>query len=138
MKRQHQIEFEQLTDSIIAGSGIKKIICKVTPGGGKSALPIITGKLISHGLVDRAAGPWEDQLAYVFAPDDILMREIVDDIEREQLRAVGASRFKKTILKKSNRKRKASITPIGSAATRQRKAMLKSQAATPGQGRSSC
>ena len=53
MKRQHQTEFEKLTDSIIAGGGIKKIVCKVTPGGGKSALPIITGKLISHGLVDK-------------------------------------------------------------------------------------
>ena len=44
MKRQHQAEFEKVIDSIIEGSGITKMLCKVTPGGGKSALPIITGK----------------------------------------------------------------------------------------------
>jgi hypothetical protein len=32
--------------------------------------------------INRKAGAWEDQIAYVFAPDDILMREIVDEIER--------------------------------------------------------
>jgi superfamily II DNA or RNA helicase len=53
MKRQHQAEFEKTIDSIIEGSGITKILCKVTPGGGKSALPLITGKLIAHGLVDK-------------------------------------------------------------------------------------
>ncbi len=33
-------------------TSIKIIICEVTPGGGKSALPIIAGKLITAGLVD--------------------------------------------------------------------------------------
>ena len=53
MKRQHQIDFEAAIDSIIAGSLATRIIVHVTPGGGKSALPIIAGKLIGAGLVDR-------------------------------------------------------------------------------------
>lgn len=53
MKRQHQIDFETVIDSIIAGSPIRRIVCKVTPGGGKSALPIITGKLIGAGMIDK-------------------------------------------------------------------------------------
>jgi superfamily II DNA or RNA helicase len=53
LKRQHQIDFETVIDSIIAGSPIRRIICKVTPGGGKSALPIITGKLIGAGMIDK-------------------------------------------------------------------------------------
>jgi hypothetical protein len=53
MKRQHQQEFEAIVDSIIDGNSVNKMLCKVTPGGGKSAIPIITGKLISRGLVDK-------------------------------------------------------------------------------------
>ena len=52
MKRKHQIETENTKDGIIAGSLINKILCKVTPGGGKSMLPIIAGKLIKAGLAD--------------------------------------------------------------------------------------
>lgn len=52
MKRLHQIQTEQIIDSIIAGSPVRKIVCHVTPGGGKSALPIIAGKLIEAGLAD--------------------------------------------------------------------------------------
>jgi superfamily II DNA or RNA helicase len=52
LKRKHQIEFEQIDDNIISGSFINKIIAKVTPGGGKSALPIIAGKLIKAGFAD--------------------------------------------------------------------------------------
>lgn len=51
-KRKHQIETEQTIDNIISGSSVSKIICNVTPGGGKSALPIIAGKLIKAGLAD--------------------------------------------------------------------------------------
>lgn len=50
--RKHQQEFQEIVDDIIAGSSIKTIICEVTPGGGKSALPIIAGKLIPAGLAD--------------------------------------------------------------------------------------
>ena len=50
--RKHQKDLQEIVDDIIAGSSIKTIICEVTPGGGKSALPIIAGKLITAGLAD--------------------------------------------------------------------------------------
>lgn len=53
MKRKHQIEFETAIDSIIAGSQATRLIVNVTPGGGKSALPIVSGKLIQSKLVDK-------------------------------------------------------------------------------------
>jgi len=53
MKRKHQREFETVIDGIIRGSGINTILCNVTPGGGKSALPIIAGRLIAAGLADK-------------------------------------------------------------------------------------
>ena len=51
-KRKHQIETEDITDNIISGSSVNKIIGKITPGGGKSMLPIIVGKLIKAGFAD--------------------------------------------------------------------------------------
>ena len=42
-----------MLDSIIDGNPVPKVLCEVTPGGGKSALSIITSKLINHGLVDK-------------------------------------------------------------------------------------
>jgi superfamily II DNA or RNA helicase len=83
--------------------------------------------------INRDAGAWENQVAYVFAPDDILMREIVDDIEREQVKSASDSDYRKPILTKGHGKKKPSIIPIGSAATRQREAKLNSQPATPKQ-----
>jgi superfamily II DNA or RNA helicase len=52
MLRKHQKEMIAITDGIIAGSGVKNIIVKATPGSGKSSLPIIAGKLITAGLAD--------------------------------------------------------------------------------------
>jgi len=52
MKRKHQTETEIIIDAIIAGAPIRKIIVHVTTGGGKSALPIIAGKLIKAGFAD--------------------------------------------------------------------------------------
>lgn len=52
MKRKHQLELESVMDGIIKGSGIKKILLSVTPGGGKSTAPIIAGQLIHAGLAD--------------------------------------------------------------------------------------
>ena len=52
MLRKHQKEFQQAIDGIIAGSGVRQILVHVTPGGGKSALPLIAGKLITAGLAD--------------------------------------------------------------------------------------
>ena len=83
--------------------------------------------------INRAAGPWQNQVAYVFAPDDILMRKIVDDIELEQLRHATESNCDKPIIKKSEGKKRQTIKPIGSAGTRQRNAVLNSQAVTPKQ-----
>lgn len=53
MKRKHQQDFDDVIDGIIAGSGIKTVVCHVTPGGGKSTLPIQAGRLISAGLAER-------------------------------------------------------------------------------------
>lgn len=47
--RKHQAEMVQVCDEINAGADIRKIIAAVTPGGGKSALPIILcDKLLPH------------------------------------------------------------------------------------------
>lgn len=53
MKRKHQIEMEKARDDIIAGQNIEYILASVTPGGGKSALPIIISKLIDAGKADK-------------------------------------------------------------------------------------
>lgn len=52
MLRKHQSETDNIIKGIISGSNIKSILCKVTPGGGKSAIPIIAGKLVEAGLAD--------------------------------------------------------------------------------------
>lgn len=51
-KRKHQTETDSVIESIKTGSSVRKIIDWVTPGGGKSTLPIIAGKLIKTGLAD--------------------------------------------------------------------------------------
>lgn len=53
MLRKHQREFSRIIDNIIAGAPTRTILVRVTPGGGKSALPIIAGRLITAGLADR-------------------------------------------------------------------------------------
>ena len=50
--RKHQKEFKDIIANIIKGSGIKTIYVHVTPGGGKSMLPILAGRLIEAGLTD--------------------------------------------------------------------------------------
>jgi superfamily II DNA or RNA helicase len=50
--RKHQSEFKQTTGGIIGGSGIRNVLLSVTPGGGKSSIPIIAGDLIKAGLAD--------------------------------------------------------------------------------------
>jgi len=50
--RKHQIEFKTVVSGIISGSGVTKVILSVTPGGGKSSIPIIAGELIKAGLAD--------------------------------------------------------------------------------------
>jgi len=54
MRRKHQAEFENIIDQIIRhGAGGQTVLLKVTPGGGKSAIPIIAGKLIREKLAQR-------------------------------------------------------------------------------------
>lgn len=51
--RKHQSEFKQIIGSILSGATVRNIYCHVTPGGGKSLLPIMAGKLIEAGLADK-------------------------------------------------------------------------------------
>jgi superfamily II DNA or RNA helicase len=54
MLRAHQETFDELCRRIAGGDEIKEIIAAVTPGGGKSLLPIIAAhRLISSGRADR-------------------------------------------------------------------------------------
>jgi len=50
--RKHQREFKDIIDRIKSGSDIRHIYLHVTPGGGKSAIPIISGELVKTGLAD--------------------------------------------------------------------------------------
>lgn len=83
--------------------------------------------------INKHAGDCLDQVAYVFSPDDILMREIVIDIEREQLRSAQAHGAKKLILSSSEKEGRPGIVPLGSAATNQREATLNATPKTPKQ-----
>jgi superfamily II DNA or RNA helicase len=53
--RKHQAEVKGAVDAIIGGADIRTILALVTPGGGKSLLPPIAGKLIIAGLADGIA-----------------------------------------------------------------------------------
>lgn len=56
MLRQHQLEMDRLCRRIIAGETpeLRKIIAQVTPGGGKSLLPVIlASRLIPAGVVNK-------------------------------------------------------------------------------------
>ena len=53
MLRKHQREFSLTIDRIIGGSAVRNIFLHVTPGGGKSIIPIMAGRLIKAGLADR-------------------------------------------------------------------------------------
>lgn len=53
--RKHQSDFSQVIQNIQNGSSIRKIIMVVTPGGGKSFIPIVAGKLIESGHADGLA-----------------------------------------------------------------------------------
>lgn len=51
--REHQRSFEAVINGIISGRNIKRIYAYVVPGGGKSMLPLLAGRLISAaGLAD--------------------------------------------------------------------------------------
>ena len=43
MKRKHQADFDGIMQEIIDGAPVTDILVRVTPGGGKSTLPIQAG-----------------------------------------------------------------------------------------------
>jgi len=51
--RKHQAEIQSIVDNIITGAPVRNILMHILPGGGKSAIPMIAGRLISAGLADR-------------------------------------------------------------------------------------
>lgn len=54
--RKHQSDVAEILDEIVAGGGspVRNILAHVTPGGGKSTIPIqAAAKLIPAGLADR-------------------------------------------------------------------------------------
>lgn len=53
--RKHQAEFIETISRIQAGEDIRKAVLSVTPGGGKSFIPIVAGKLIQSGHADALA-----------------------------------------------------------------------------------
>ena len=91
--RKHQKELQQIVDDTIAGSPIKTIICEVTPGGGKSFLPIIAGKLIAAGNADslcwicprktlqnQGEQNFQDPLSKELLQHDLTIRSSTNDI----------------------------------------------------------
>ncbi|MCG8640908.1 MAG: DEAD/DEAH box helicase family protein, partial [Desulfobacterales bacterium] len=50
--RKHQTQYLEVINGIVSGSGVTEILLSVTPGGGKSSIPIITGRLKQAGLID--------------------------------------------------------------------------------------
>lgn len=53
--RKHQKEFADAVRAICLGRDVKTILVKVTPGGGKSAIPLIATRLIDAGVVDKVS-----------------------------------------------------------------------------------
>lgn len=51
--RSHQRDFLELCRSIVGGTPIRHIVASVTPGGGKSALPVIAGSILLPQIADR-------------------------------------------------------------------------------------
>ena len=50
--RKHQKEFSNIIDRIVGGEPIQRVICYITPGGGKSIFCLLVEKLIKAGLSD--------------------------------------------------------------------------------------
>ena len=52
MYRKHQREFDELCRAIVAGAAIKRVFLSVTPGGGKSLIPMIAAALLTPDVGD--------------------------------------------------------------------------------------
>ncbi len=81
--RKHQAELLKACQDIINGWPLRKIICNVTPGGGKSLLPVI----IAHYLIPKIA----DKLLWI--------------VPRNNLKYQGESEFLGNIIKTDKRLR---------------------------------
>jgi superfamily II DNA or RNA helicase len=51
--RKHQSEVTEICKRIVAGEPINEILCAVTPGGGKSALPVILADMLIPAIADK-------------------------------------------------------------------------------------
>ena len=51
--RQHQAELAAICDEILSGAPVKQIIASVTPGGGKSKLPVILADKLIPAIADK-------------------------------------------------------------------------------------
>jgi len=51
--RKHQLEMVKICEEILAGKPVNTIIASVTPGGGKSLLPVILSELLIPRIADR-------------------------------------------------------------------------------------
>ena len=78
MLRKHQKQFLGVIKKIQSGSPIKTIVMVVTPGGGKSFIPVAAGKLIESGHADALAWVVPRQ-----ALQDQGEREFIDPFSRK-------------------------------------------------------
>ena len=51
--RTHQAQVDSICDEILSGAPVKQIIAAVTPGGGKSKLPVILAEKLLPRFADR-------------------------------------------------------------------------------------
>lgn len=51
--RPHQAQFQAICQEIASGASVRRIIVYVTPGGGKSALPVIAAQLLIPSFADK-------------------------------------------------------------------------------------
>lgn len=83
--------------------------------------PWIEQMLARATRYDAAAGPWENQMAFVYVPDDRNMVTIIQGMESEQVNAVrGMDREELGIAAIGETGERASITPVGSQAEQRR------------------
>ena len=65
--------------------------------------------------IDRKAGPYETQVGYIFAPDDVYFREIVAQIQKEQLPFVGPEKeMQMSLFPKEDGAENIQILPLNS------------------------
>jgi superfamily II DNA or RNA helicase len=86
--------------------------------------PWIEQMLARAVRVDRQAGPYESQCAYVLAPDDVLFREIMEQIKLDQApfatRAAKQADLGLELGQDDGSKARLQVTPLGSWMTGQR------------------